>query len=502
MSIPVTLKKTTLAAAVSAIALGAGVTGYQLHQNPQAFERFAPMAAAEAAPATVPTVPVASGTVGLPNFTTLVAQHGSAVVNITVEQPAQKAMLAEGENPFEGTPFGEFFRGLPQQRPDMAPQHGLGSGFLISDDGYLLTNAHVVGEAKTVRVKLTDRREFDGKVIGRDKASDVALVKIDAKSLPFATLAKPRDLQVGEWVVAIGSPYGFENSVTAGIVSAKGRTLPGDGYVPFIQTDVAVNPGNSGGPLFNMNGEVVGINSQIYSRSGGYQGLSFAIPVDVVQRVSTQLKTDGKVTRGWLGVTIQEVNEDLSRSFKLDKPHGALVSAVSENGPAKAAGLKSGDIIVALDGNIIEASADLPQLVSAVPPGKSAKLDVVREGKPITLSVKLAAFPDKEGKVLADASEAKGAKLGVVVAELNAQEKKELGIEHGVRVERVARGAAARAGIQAGDVIMQLNGKRIDSAATLKDEAGKLAYGKPAAMLVKRGEGTLFVPVTPEKEMG
>ena len=498
MSIPVTLKKTTLAAAVSAIALGAGVTGYQLQQNPQAFARMAPMATAEAAP----VVPVANGTVGLPNFTTLVAQHGSAVVNITVEQPARKIAMEEGENPFEGTPFGEFFRNLPQQRPDMTPQHGLGSGFLISDDGYLLTNAHVVGDAKTVRVKLTDRREYDGKVIGRDKSSDVALVKIDAKGLPFATLAKPRDLQVGEWVVAIGSPYGFENSVTAGIVSAKGRALPGDGYVPFIQTDVAVNPGNSGGPLFNMNGEVVGINSQIYSRSGGYQGLSFAIPVEVAQRVSTQLRTDGKVTRGWLGVTIQEVNEDLSRSFKLDKPHGALVSSVNEKGPAQAAGLKSGDIIVALDGNTIDASADLPQLVGAVPPGKSAKLDVIRDGKPLSLNVKVAAFPDKEGKVVADASEAKGAKLGVVVAELTPQDKQELGIEHGVKVQRVGRGAAARAGIQPGDVIIQLNGKRIDSAAMLRDEAGKLAYGKPAAMLVKRGEGTLFVPVTPEKEVG
>lgn len=494
MSIQVTLKRTTVAAAVSAIVLGAGAVGYKLHQNPAAFAHMAPVASADAAPAASQTT-----SAGLPNFTSLVAQHGSAVVNITVEQPMRKTSLVEGENPFEGTPFGDLFRNFPQQ-PDMAPQLGLGSGVLISEDGYLMTNAHVVGDAKTVRVKLTDRREFNGKVIGRDKASDIAVLKIDAKGLPFATLAKPRELQVGEWVVAIGSPYGFENSVTAGIVSAKGRALPGDGYVPFIQTDVAVNPGNSGGPLFNMSGEVVGINSQIYSRSGGYQGLSFAIPVDVAQRVAEQLKANGKVTRGWLGVTIQEVNADLSKSFKLDKPHGALVSGVSDDGPASVAGLKSGDIIVAFDGTAIDASSDLPQLVSTVAPGKSAKLDVIRDGKPISLSVKLAAFPDKQGQLLADASSANGAKLGVVVAELNAREKSDLGIKNGVRVERVAQGAAARAGVQPGDVILQLNGVRIYNASSLKAEAGKLAYGKPAAMLVKRGEGTLFLPVTPEKE--
>jgi len=501
MSIQVTFKRTTVAAAVSAIALGAGAVGYQLHQNPAAFARLAPVASAVASSAIAPPAGPQTGGAGLPDFTGLVTRHGSAVVNITVEQPMQKTVFAQGENPFEGTPFSEFFRNMPQP-PEMAPQRGLGSGFLISEDGYLLTNAHVVGDAGTVRIKLTDRREFDGKVIGKDKASDIAVVKIDARGLPFATLAKPKDLQVGEWVVAIGSPYGFENSVTAGIVSAKGRTLPGDAYVPFIQTDVAVNPGNSGGPLFNMNGEVVGINSQIFSRSGGYQGLSFAIPVDVAQRVSEQIKAHGKVTRGWLGVTIQEVNEDLSKSFKLDKPHGALVSGVAEDGPAKAAGLKSGDVIVAFDGNTIDASSDLPQLVSAVEPGSTAKLDVIRDGKPTSISVKLAAFPDKPGKILADASSTKGSKLGVVVADLNAQEKSELGIDHGVRVERVAPGAAARAGVQPGDVILQLNGKPIDSASTLKVEAGKLAYGKPAAMLVKRGDGTLFLPVKPEKDVG
>ena len=250
-----------------------------------------------------------------------------------------------------------------------------------------MTNAHVVGDAKTVRVKLTDKREFDGKVIGRDPATDVALVKIDATGLPFVRLANPKDVRVGEWVVAIGSPYGFENTVTAGIVSAKGRSLPDDSYVHFIQTDVAVNPGNSGGPLFNLKGEVVGINSQIYSRSGGYQGLSFAIPVDVAQKVSDQLRASGKVTRGWMGVTIQEVSQDLAKSFKLDKARGALVSAVSADGPAKSAGLKAGDIIVALDGKPIGSSADLPQ-VAAVAPGSTAKLDVIREDKPAALLVR------------------------------------------------------------------------------------------------------------------
>ncbi len=484
-------RKTTIAVALGALALGAGALGYRLHQEPAALAAFAPVSVAQASPVQ------AAANVALPDFAELVAQHGAAVVNITVEQPARKVVLERGANPFEGTPFGEFFGNLPRQ-PDMGPQRGLGSGFLISEDGYLMTNAHVVGDARTVRVKLTDRREFDGRVIGRDRATDVALVKIDARGLSFVKLAHPNDVRVGEWVVAIGSPYGFENTVTAGIVSAKGRTLPDDSYVPFIQTDVAVNPGNSGGPLFNLKGEVVGINSQIYSRSGGYQGLSFAIPVDVARKVSDQLRASGKVTRGWMGVTIQEVSQDLANSFKLDKPRGALVSAVSAGGPAKAAGLRAGDIIVAFDGKPIGSSADLPQEVAARLPGSTAKLQVIREGKPVSIAVKVASLPEPGGNDAQAEAEMKGARLGVVVAELNAQQKQELGIDHGVQVAQVAPGAAERAGVRPGDVILQLGDKRIDSAATLRAAAAKLPDGTPAAMLVRREDGTIFLAVTPQ----
>ncbi|MEO8407041.1 MAG: Do family serine endopeptidase, partial [Oxalobacteraceae bacterium] len=408
MSTLITFQKKTVAVAVSALVLGAGALGFQAHKQADAVAALAPIALAQAAPLPGPAAQLA-----LPNFSALVAQQGPAVVNITVEEPIRKTALEQRDNPFEGTPFGDFFKNVPQ--PDQGPQHALGSGFLVSADGYLFTNAHVVGEAKTVTVKLTDKREFVGKVIGRDKATDVAVVKIDAKGLPFVRLANPKDLQVGEWVVAIGSPYGFENTVTAGIVSAKGRSLPDDTYVPFIQTDVAVNPGNSGGPLFNMKGEVVGINSQIYSRSGGFQGLSFAIPVDVAQQVGAQLRASGKAVHGWMGVSIQEVTQDLAHSFKLDKPRGALVAGVSERSPARAAGLKTGDVILAFNGTPINSSADLPLQVGSSAPGTLARLDLVRDGKPLAISVKLAGLPDKDGAQLADKALDQGAKLGLAV---------------------------------------------------------------------------------------
>jgi serine protease Do len=489
MNIQIPFRKTTISI-LTAIALGASAFAYHEHGLRTSEAGQSPFAAAHAAPAPTPVIQPA-----LPNFADLVARNGAAVVNITVEQPTRNVALPQDENPFAGTPFGEFFRFLPQ--PDAGPQRGLGSGFLVSDDGYLLTNAHVVGDAAKVTVKLTDKREFEGKVIGLDRATDVALVKIAATGLPHVTLGNVKDLRVGEWVVAIGSPYGFENSVTAGIVSAKGRSLPDDTYVPFIQTDVAVNPGNSGGPLFNLKGEVVGINSQIYSRSGGYQGLSFAIPVDVAQKVADQLKSSGKVTRGWMGVTIQEVNQDLATSFHLGQPRGALVSSIADGGPASKAGLKPGDVIVAFDGQQIATSADLPQVVSAATPGTSARLDIVRDGKPLALTIKVAALPDQKGEPLADSSGAAGGKLGVVVADLSRQERSELGVDHGVQVRQVAPGIAARAGVQAGDVILQLNGRAIDSVAMLKAEVARLPDSKPAALLVKRGEGTLFLAITP-----
>ncbi|MEO8598740.1 MAG: DegQ family serine endoprotease, partial [bacterium] len=491
MSTLITFKKTTVALAASILVLGGGALGFQVYkQQSAAVTPQVPLAAIQAAPPSMAKTQLA-----LPNFSALVVEHGPAVVNITVDEPTRKVALDQPNNPFEGTPFGEFFKNMPQ--PDQGPQHAIGSGFLISADGYLLTNAHVVGDTKNVTVKLTDKREFTGKVIGRDKATDVALVKIDAKQLPFVHLANPKDLQVGEWVVAIGSPYGFESTVTAGIVSAKGRSLPDDTYVPFIQTDVAVNPGNSGGPLFNMNGEVVGINSQIYSRSGGSQGLSFAIPIDIAQRVSDQLRTTGTATHGWLGVTIQEVTQDLANTFKLDKPRGALVSDVSENGPAKAAGIQTGDVILAFNGTPINSTGDLPLQVGSSIPGTVAKIDLMRDGKPRTLTIKIAALSNKDGAPVADSALDKGAKLGVAVTDLSPQQKNALGIDYGVQVQQVGAGPAANAGIQPGDIILQLGGHRIENVLALQEASAKLADGKPVALLIKRGEATIFVPITP-----
>ena len=489
MNIFVPIRKHALAV-VAVTALSVGLFAYR-HDSSHASTQQAQAAAQPTA------APQAAAQGPLPSFTDLVARNGPAVVNITVEQPTRNVALSEENNPFAGTPFEEFFRFMPQ--PDERPRVGLGSGFLVSEDGYLLTNAHVVGDATTVKVKLTDKREFKGKVIGRDRATDIALVKINASDLPHVTLGDAKDLRVGEWVVAIGSPYGFDNSVTAGIVSAKRRSLPGDAYVPFIQTDVAVNPGNSGGPLFNLKGEVVGINSQIYSLSGGYQGLSFAIPADIAQNISDQLRSHGKVTRGWMGVTIQEVDQDLASSFKLDKPRGALVAAVVHGSPAESAGVRSGDVIVAFSGQPIESSDDLPRLVASAAPGEKAKLDVVREGKPLALMLEVAALPERHDDARTDASESNAGKLGVVVADLSAQDKKALNIDHGVQVRPVVPGAAARAGVEAGDVILQMNGKRIDSVAMLETEVARLPENQSAALLVKRGDATVFVPVTPAK---
>ncbi len=484
-------RKSTLAAAIAALALGSGAAGYHFARQPHAFGLLAPVSQAQAANA--PIAPPAQA--AMPDFAALAESRGPAVVNITVEQRSNAAGLASRENPFEGTPFGEFFHFAPP--PDAAPVRGLGSGFFISADGYLLTNAHVVGDAKTVKAKLTDRREFDAKVIGLDRASDVALLKVNAAGLPFVALGSAKDLRVGEWVVAIGSPYGFENTVTAGIVSAKGRSLPDDTYIPFIQTDVAVNPGNSGGPLFNLKGEVIGINSQIYSRSGGYQGLSFSIPIDVAQSEMAQLKSSGHVTHGWLGVTVQAVNHDLARSFGMDKARGALVSSVLDNGPAKAAGLQAGDVIVSYEGKPIDAASELPLAVGATAPGATARIEVIRAGKPKTLVLKIGSLPSDEKVRLGADESGEGAKLNATVSELTPQQKKQLGVDHGLLVQEVAAGAAARAGVQAGDVILQIDGKRVDDVAGLRAALSALPKDRPAALLVKREGGTLFLPLAP-----
>jgi serine protease Do len=371
------------------------------------------------------------------------------------------------------------------------PVRGQGSGFIISPDGRILTNAHVVDGAKEVDVKLTDRREFQAKVLGIDPYSDVALIKIEAHDLPTVKLGNPSETQVGDWVVAIGSPFGFENTVTAGIVSAKGRSLPGEAYVPFIQTDVAVNPGNSGGPLFNLQGEVIGINSQIFSRTGGYQGLSFATPIDVAAKVEQQLVAHGKVTRGRLGVSIQEVDQSLAESFGLPKPEGALVSSVEKGSPADRAGIEPGDVILKMDGKSIVESADLPALVGDAKPGSKASLEIVRKGAHKDVEVTLGRMKDVKLAGNANTQAEKG-RLGLAVRPLDADERQQAGVENGLMVEGVA-GPAARAGIQPGDVILQVNGTPIRSVEQLRELTQK--SGKHMAVLVQREDARIFVPV-------
>ncbi len=368
---------------------------------------------------------------------------------------------------------------------------GEGSGFIVSADGIILTNAHVVDGAQKVTVKLTDRREFEARVIGADAKSDVAVLKIDAHDLPVTKLGDPRTLQVGEWVVAIGSPFGLENTVTAGIVSAKGRSLPDDTYVPFIQTDVAVNPGNSGGPLFNLRGEVVGINSQIYSRSGGYQGLSFAIPIDVAMNVGKQLQTQGHVTRGKLGVGIQDVDQALAESFGLDVPRGALVSSVEKGGPAAKAGLREGDVILGFDGQAIDSAGQLPSAVAATDPGKAVAVQVWRDRATREVSVKLGQTTEDDA-VAANADGTAAGRLGMMVRPLSPEEKQQTELSDGLVVEDVD-GAAAEAGVRPGDIVIAANGTSVKSVEQLRSVvSGSKSH---VALLVQRGDARVFVPI-------
>ena len=465
-------------------------------------------AAVPATPAIVAQAPL--GTAGaLPSFAQITAQNGPAVVNISVTgtartggeeetadgQPAARQRQAPHIDPDD--PFFEFFRrfGMPggamPGQPHNAPTHGQGSGFIVSADGLVLTNAHVVQGATDVTVKLTDRREFRAKVLGADPKTDVAVLKIDAKNLPVVRLGNTRDLQVGEWVLAIGSPYGFENSVTAGVVSAKGRSLPDDSMVPFIQTDVAVNPGNSGGPLLNARGEVVGINSQIYSRSGGFQGLSFAIPIELATHVQKQLVATGKVDHARLGVTVQEVNQAFADSFKLPKPEGALVANVEAGGPAANAGLKSGDVITKVDGQPVVASGDLPAHISLAKPGDRVTLEVWRQGKPEQLTAQLGGAKGKTATV-AQSDKASQGKLGLALRPLQPQERREAKLEGGLVVEQAA-GAAARAGVQPGDVVVSVNGQPVKDIEQVRGIVAKA--DKSVALLVQRDGQQLFVPV-------
>ncbi|HEB58358.1 MAG TPA: DegQ family serine endoprotease [Gammaproteobacteria bacterium] len=441
----------------------------------------------------------------LPDFTELVKENSAAVVNIATTQRIKQRGLPPGlELPDipEDSPLGDFLRrffgeGGPAEEFE---SQSLGSGFIVDAEGYVVTNYHVIKNATEIIVRLQDRRELEAKVVGSDERSDIALLKINAHDLPVVKFGKSADLEPGEWVMAIGSPFGFDHSVSVGVVSAVGRNLPSENYVPFIQTDVAINPGNSGGPLFNLNGEVVGINSQIYSRTGGFMGLSFAIPADLAVDVIRQLKTTGKVERGMLGILIQDVDRELAESFGMDQPHGAVVLRVLPGSPAEAAGLKVGDVVVEFNGQRVGRSSDLPLLVGRTPVGKKVKIKVIRGGKKRTLRVKIGALTDELAGTPSQSPHGKGGgernnRLGIEVAELSAQERKRLEVDGGVRVVRVHPGAASRAGIRPGDVILQLNGKPIDSVKTLTRVVKKLPKDRPVPVLIQRGNSPVFLAI-------
>jgi len=450
---------------------------------------------AQAAPSQVAppqAVPTAPATAALPDFSGIVQRYGPAVVNVSVTGTTK---TAGQESPFgqldPDDPFYPFFKHFQGPRQQGRVLRGLGSGFIVKSDGVILTNAHVVDGASEVKVKLTDRRELTAKVIGKDKATDVAVLKIDAKDLPTVTIGDPSSTRVGEWVLAIGQPFGLENTATAGIVSARSRSLPNEGYVPFIQTDVAVNPGNSGGPLFNTKGEVIGINSQIYSQSGGYMGLSFAIPIDVAMKVEQQLVAHGKVVRGQFGVTVQDVNQSLAQSFGLPKPEGALVSSVEKDSPAERAGIQPGDVILGLDGREIAASSDLPPQVADLRPGATAKVEVWRDHKRREIDVRVGEKKDAAVASMQKDGDHQG-RLGLTLRPLTPDERRQAGVKSGMVVQD-ARGPAAEAGIQPGDVLIAVNGTQITDAQQLRRLVE--SSGKHVALLVERGDARLFVPV-------
>ena len=506
-SVQWTSKKLVAALIAAGVLGGAGATAVSHWQSPAHAQAAATVAAAPA-PANAPVQAAAPG-VALPSFAAIAAKVGPAVVNISTSGTRQ---VADSEDDSAGPDGGapdarmeEFMRrfGLPPgmwgQGPGLRggpaqPARGQGSGFIISADGLILTNAHVVRGAQQVQVKLPDRREFQAKVLGRDDKTDVAVLKIEASGLPTVPLGSSQAMQPGEWVLAIGSPFGFESTVTAGVVSAKGRSLPDDSSVPFIQTDVAVNPGNSGGPLLNARGEVVGINSQIYSRSGGYQGVSFAIPIELATHIKDQLVAHGKVEHARLGVTVQEVNQAFADSFQLPKPEGALVASVEAGGPADKAGLKPGDVILRVDGQAIVASGDLPARISMAKPGERVRLDIWRQGKPDQLTAELGGAKAQAATV-ADADARGGApqgKLGLALRPLQPDEQRAAKVPGGLVVAQ-ASGAAARAGVQPGDVIVAVNGqpvKDIDQMRAVVDKADK-----SVALLVQRQGEQIFVPV-------
>ena len=448
----------------------------------------------------------------LPDFTELVEKQGATVVNISTTQVI-KGRRGGHPSPFEGDESTQEFlrRFFPGQIPNLpgAPQEfknrSLGSGFIISADGHILTNAHVVDGADEVLVKLTDKREFKAKVLGADKRTDVALIKIEAGNLPVAKLGDPVKLKVGEWVLAIGSPFGLENTVTAGIVSAKGRSLTHENFVPFIQTDAAINPGNSGGPLFNMKGEVIGINSQIYSRSGGSMGLSFAIPIDLAMDIQSQLKVKGRVSRGRLGIGIQEINKELAESFNLGKPQGALVASVEKGAAADKAGIEVGDVILKFDGKAVADSSDLPRMVGSTKPGSKVVVQLWRKGVSRELSVTVGEIPDEEGATRSasrgggkPAEPAAANRLGLVLAVPTVEQKRALGIQHGLVVEEVRNGGT-RTELRSGDIILSLITKGSQTEVKSLPQFNDLLQGfdKSATitLLVRRGDSQTFITI-------
>jgi len=504
MSLKSLIRKPLAIALIGAASVGVPVSalyfGSIAHAAPSAA-----VAAQAPAPAATARPPATTPTLALPDFSGMVQQYGPAVVNITVTAKTSAAWQGDpgdengdngdngngNEDPFgPNSPFAPFFRGFGFQNPRPQPMRGEGSGFIIRPDGLIMTNAHVVKGASEVTVRLTDRREYPAKVVGVDARSDIALIRISAKNLPTVRIGDSRSLKVGEWVLAIGAPFGFDNSATAGIVSAMNRPLTGD-YVPFIQTDVPINPGNSGGPLFNMRGEVVGVNSQIYSRSGGYMGVSFSIPIDVAMKVSNQLETSGHVTRGKLGVVIQNVTQDLADSFGLPQPEGALVSSVEKGGPAANAGVESGDVILKLNGEPVNTTTQLSEKVAELGPGATANLELWRNHATRDLSVKLGTLEERRTASNTQPQH-EGGKLGLAVRPLTGDEQSQGNIKGGLLVER-SSGPAADAGIQPGDIVIAANGAPVSSAAALKS-AVENSKGH-IALLIQRGDTRIFVPV-------
>ena len=438
-----------------------------------------------------------SAGVELPSFADLVEAQGGKVVNIstttTIDQPNNIPVP-------ENDPFYDFFRRFaPPGGGGERESRSLGSGFIISSDGYILTNSHVVAAADDITVKLNDKREFTAEVIGVDPRTDVAVIKIDADNLPAVSIGDPDKLRVGDWVLAIGSPFGFESTVTSGIVSAKGRSLPQENYVPFIQTDVAINPGNSGGPLFNLDGEVVGINSQIYSRTGGFMGLSFAIPINVAIDIADQLKTDGRVKRGRIGVVIQEVTAELAESFGLDAPRGALVNRVEKGGPAQKAGIEVSDVILKFASEDVESSNDLPRIVGQTKPGSIVEVELWRDGKLKTLTIKVGEIPADENASAKSNSQKERAKnevseLGLVVSDLTSQQLKQQELQGGIRIDKVS-GVGQKAGLRSGDVILALNNDDVESVEQFVKLMDQYSEARSIALLIHRGGGSLYVPI-------